>query len=140
MPTRSKAVELPSGNSVTINALKLKDQRLLVGIVSDLIKLLGELTDSNASSLSNALALFIESKWDDVVQLVEASVPSEDEANKISGIDDLAEVLIAVYEVNGVPNLLKRLTPMAEGMASALMKMVREVEPEPEPEVLKRSN
>jgi len=128
---RSKAVQLPSGNSVTINALKLKDQKLLIGVVTDLVKLFGELA-TTPDKLASSLALFVESKWDAVVQIVEASVPSEEEAEKITGIDDLVEVLIAVYEVNGVPNLLKRLEPMVANVARALTEMVQQVEPEQE--------
>ena len=136
---RSKTLELPSGESVVINALKLKEQKHLIKIVGDLIKLIGNLTQS-PDALAKELGEFVESKWDEVVELIEASLPSPEEADKIVGIDDIVEVLVAVYEVNGVPNLLKRLEPMVANMAQALTKMVQSAEPEPEIKTLKPSS
>ena len=127
---RTKAIEIGDGREIIIKSLSLKDQRLLIRIIADIVKLMSSLTsDSTGESLSVA-ADFVDNKFDDIVELIERSLADKADADFISGIDDTVEVLIGIYEVNGGQNLMKRLGLHIETLANGVQSMAERVSPQ----------
>lgn len=129
---RTKTVEL-DGREIIVRSLPLRSQKLLIRIIADIVKLLSALNSEGGESLS-AAAEFIEDKFDNIIELIENSLAEPSDIDFISGIDDTVEVLMAIYEVNGGQNLVKRLGLHMETLAGGLQGMAEQVSPEKEDE------
>lgn len=104
--TREKVLELSS--TIKIKALPLREQGRFIKLVSKIMTDFDNLAD------------IVTENWDDVMKIFIASlVGGEEEVEKIQGFDETIEVLIGIFEVNGGPNVIARLTPLAEGAATA---------------------
>ncbi len=128
---RTKTVELSDGREIVVRSLTLRNQRLLIRIIADIVKLLSALNDDEGGGHSLAAAAeFIEEKFDNIIELIENSLAEASDMDFISGIDDTVEVLMAIYEVNGGQNLVKRLGFHMETLAGGLQGMAEQVAPE----------
>lgn len=133
---RTKTVTLSDGREIVVRSLSLRNQRLLIRIIADIVKLLSSLNNEDDGGRSLAVAAeFIEEKFDNIIELIENSLVDESDIDFISGIDDTVEVLMAIYEVNGGQNLVKRLGFHMETLAGGLQGMAEQVSPEKEDQV-----
>lgn len=118
-------MELPSGNVVYVRPIKFKDLRKVVGLFGEVIKEL-----SRADGVPDFPGL-VERNWDQVQELFLASVRNgEADLELVQGFEDPVVLLQKIMEVNGGPNLLKRLSEMMGGTAMGLANLVAGAGPE----------
>lgn len=117
-------MELPSGNSVYIRAIRFKDLRKVIGLFGEVIKEL-----SRADGMPDFPSL-VERNWEQVQDLFVASLRNgEADLDLVEGFEDPVVLLQKILEVNGGPNLLKRLGEMMGGAASGLANLMEGASP-----------
>lgn len=126
---RKKTVTVSSGKEIVVKSLPLSKQRMFIGVIADLISLLGSVGSDDAASAMKYAAQFIEERYDKIVELITASLLDESDEDEIGGLDDVVEVLIAIFEVNGGQNLMNRLGANMERLATGLEGMTQQISP-----------
>jgi len=137
---RVKNVELKSGSEVAVRSLPLRDQGLLIKIVADIMVLLDRMSTSDGKGVAMGdAAEFIANRYDAIVELIEHSLVDPKDAEKIAGIDDTLDVLMAIYEVNGGANLMASLGSQVGNLANGLQGMASQISPESGPKPVEES-
>lgn len=122
-----KLVELTSGITIKVKPLPFKSLKKYLSVIFELVNFRGD------------FSAIISDKWDSVVDLFNDSVVGgETEVDKISGFEDPVNVLKAIYEVNGTPQVLSQLNSLMGGAIGLGTAVVEAAQPEEETTVLRK--
>lgn len=117
-------VNLPSGNTVQVRPISIRNMDKVIGLITLVINTLGSTTDGGT------IARIVREHWSDVLDLFTISlVNGEADLDRIEGFEDPIVLLQEIIKVNGGPNFIQRLNSVVKEAAESTSRLVSMTKP-----------
>lgn len=117
-------VNLPSGNTVQVRPISIRNMDKVIGLITLVINTLGSTTDGGT------IARIVREHWGDVLDLFTISlVNGEADLDRIEGFEDPVVLLQEIIRVNGGPNFIQRLNLVVKEAAESTSRLVSMTKP-----------
>lgn len=117
-------VNLPSGNTVQVRPISIRNMDKVIGLITLVINTLGSTTDGGT------IAQIVREHWSDVLDLFTISlVNGEADLDRIEGFEDPIVLLQEIIKVNGGPNFIQRLNSVVKEAAESTSRLVSITKP-----------
>ena len=117
-------VNLPSGNTVKVRPISIRNMDKVIGLITIVINTLGTAADSGT------IARIVREHWGDVLDLFTISlVNGEADLDLVEGFEDPVVLLQEIIRVNGGPSFIQRLNDLVKGAVESTSNLVGMTKP-----------